>query len=89
MIAFRHQPLVDIPPPAMWGLLIRQVSAQGFLVPQFGGKFPQGIQQMAQWLNEGKLTYREDIVDGLENTPEAFIRMLNGENRGKQLVRVS
>ena len=70
-------------------LLIRQVSAQGFLVPQFGGKFPQGIQQMAKWLNEGKLTYREDIVDGLENTPEAFIRMLNGENRGKQLVRVS
>ena len=65
------------------------VSAQGFLVPQFGGQFPQGIQRMAQWLNEGKLTYREDILEGLENTPEAFIRMLKGENRGKQLVRVS
>jgi len=70
-------------------LLTRQVSAQGFLVPQFGAQFPQGIQQMAQWLKEGKITYREDIMDGLENTPKAFIRMLNGENKGKQLVKVS
>ncbi len=70
-------------------LLTRQVSAQGFLVPQFGGQFPQGIQQMAQWLKEGKITYREDVLEGLENTPKAFIRMLNGENKGKQLVKVS
>ena len=70
-------------------LLIRQSSAQGFLVPQFASKFPEGIQQMAQWIKGGKLTYREDIMDGLENTPKAFIRMLNGENKGKQLVKVS
>ena len=49
-------------------LLIRQVSAQGFLIPQFGGKFPEGIQQMAQWIQDGDLTYREDIVEGLKNT---------------------
>ena len=70
-------------------MLTRQASAQGFLVPQFGGQFPQGIQQMAQWLKEGKITYREDVLEGLENTPKAFIRMLNGENKGKQLVKVS
>ena len=70
-------------------VLTRQASVQGFLVPQFGAKFPQGIQQMAQWLNVGKLTYREDVLEGLENTPKAFIRMLNGENKGKQLVKVS
>jgi hypothetical protein len=70
-------------------MLIRQVSVQGFLVPQFGEKFPQGIQQMAQWIQDGDLTYREDIVEGLENTPRAFIRMLRGENKGKQLVKVS
>jgi NADPH-dependent curcumin reductase CurA len=70
-------------------VLTRQVSVQGFLVPQFGGQFPEGIRQMAEWLREGKITYREDIVEGLENTPKAFIRMLNGENKGKQLVRVS
>jgi NADPH-dependent curcumin reductase CurA len=44
---------------------------------------------MAQWIQEGELAYREDIVEGLENTPKAFIRMLKGENKGKQLVRVS
>jgi NADPH-dependent curcumin reductase CurA len=44
---------------------------------------------MAHWLGEGKLAYREDIMEGLENTPKAFIRMLNGENKGKQLVAVS
>lgn len=70
-------------------MLIRQVTVQGFLVPQFGAKFPEGIEQMAQWIQEGKLTYREDIVEGLENTSRAFIRMLNGENKGKQLVKVS
>ena len=70
-------------------MLTRQVSAQGFLVPQFGARFPEGIRQMAQWLGEGKLAYREDIMEGLENTPKAFIRMLNGENKGKQLVAVS
>jgi len=70
-------------------MLIRQVSAQGFLIPQFGEKFPEGIQQMAQWIRDGDLSYREDIVEGLENTPGAFIRMLRGENKGKQLVKVS
>jgi len=70
-------------------MLIRQVTVQGFLVPQFGAKFPEGIQQMAQWIDEDKITYREDILEGLENTPKAFIRMLNGENKGKQLVKVS
>ena len=70
-------------------MLVRQASVQGFLVPQFGAKFPEGAKQMAQWIKEGKLTYREDVVDGLENTPKAFIRMLNGENKGKQLVKAS
>lgn len=42
-------------------MLTKQASAQGFLVPQFGAQFPQGIQQMAQWIKEGKITYREDI----------------------------
>ena len=70
-------------------LLIRQSSAQGFMVPQFSKKFPEGIRQMAEWFKEGKMNYREDIMDGLEHTPRAFIRMLNGENKGKQLVKVS
>ncbi|MCH7959544.1 MAG: NADP-dependent oxidoreductase [Candidatus Hydrogenedentes bacterium] len=70
-------------------LLVKQARAEGFLVPQFAAKWPDGLRQMAQWIGEGKIAYREDILDGLENTPKAFIRMLNGENKGKQLVKVS
>ncbi len=76
--------------PRLWtNLLPTQSRAEGFIVSRFAERFPEGIQQMGKWLSEGKLTYREDIMDGLENTPKAFIRMLNGENKGKQLVKVS
>jgi NADPH-dependent curcumin reductase CurA len=44
---------------------------------------------MAQWLREGKLQYRETVVEGLENAPQAFIGLFRGENLGKQLVRVA
>jgi len=44
---------------------------------------------MAAWLKQGKLKYREQFVDGIENAPRAFIGMLQGENTGKQLVRVA
>lgn len=70
-------------------LLIHQAKAQGFIVTQFQDRFPEGIKQMAQWLQEGKITYRENVVEGLENTPRAFIGMLRGENIGKQLVKVT
>ncbi len=69
-------------------LLIRQATATGFLVPQFAARYPEGIARMAQWIKEGRIRYREDIMDGIENAPKAFIGMLNGNNKGKQLVRV-
>jgi NADPH-dependent curcumin reductase CurA len=70
-------------------LLTKQASAEGFLVFQFLDRYPQGLKQMAQWLREGKLKYKEDIEEGLENTPRAFMAMLKGRNVGKQLVKVS
>jgi len=79
----------EMAPRLMTMLLVTQSRAEGFIVSRFADRFPEGVKQMAQWIKEGKLKYREDIVDGLENTPKAFIRMLNGENKGKQLVNVS
>ena len=46
------------------------------------------INFMSQWLREGRVRYREDIVEGLENAPRALIGLLNGENIGKRLVKV-
>jgi NADPH:quinone reductase len=70
-------------------LLSKQARAEGFLVYQFADRYPEGIAQMARWIKDGKLKYREQIVEGFENTPAAFIGMLKGENIGKMLVKVA
>ena len=46
------------------------------------------VARLAGWLREGRLRYREDVVDGLERAPEAFLGLLQGRNLGKQLVRL-
>jgi hypothetical protein len=56
---------------------------------QFASRFPEGQQQVAQWIKEGRVKYQETIVEGLENAPRAFIGLFHGENIGKQLVRVA
>jgi NADPH-dependent curcumin reductase CurA len=70
-------------------LVMRQAKVEGFLVTQFADRFETGLRQLTTWLKEGRIQYREDIVAGLENAPRAFIRMLEGKNIGKQLVKVS
>ena len=52
--------------------LSKQARAEGFLVYQFADRYPEGMAQMAKWIKEGKLKYREQIVDGFENTPSAL-----------------
>jgi NADPH:quinone reductase len=70
-------------------LVAKQAKAEGFLVMQFAERFDEGLKQLANWLRERKIQYREDIVEGLENAPEAFIGMLQGNNIGKRLVKVA
>ena len=78
------------PGPRLLGhLVVKQARAEGFLVFQFASRYAEGLTEMAGWLKEGKLKYREQFVDGIENAPRAFIGMLQGENTGKQLVRVA
>lgn len=69
-------------------ILTRQVKVQGFLVFQFASQYAEGFGQLTQWVQEGKLKYREDVVEGIENAPRAFIGMLQGANTGKQLVKL-
>jgi NADPH-dependent curcumin reductase CurA len=76
-------------PRWLWALITKQARAEGFLVFQFADKFQEGAGQMALWLREGKLKYTEDIVEGFENLPKAFIGMLQGDNTGKRLVKVT
>ena len=69
--------------------IVKRIRMQGFLVFDFIDRYQEGLRQMTKWLREGKLKYRETIVNGFENTPTAFIDMLKGGNIGKQLVKVS
>jgi len=76
------------PGPRLLGqILVKQLKVEGFIVTRFQERWPQGIAQMARWIHEGKIRYREDIVEGFENTPRAFIDMLEGKNTGKMLVK--
>ncbi|WP_020534000.1 NADP-dependent oxidoreductase [Flexithrix dorotheae] len=69
-------------------LLTRMALLQGFLVGQFSDKYGEGIKQLAAWLKEGKLKNKENIVEGIEQTPDAFLGLFKGENIGKQLVKI-
>ena len=79
----------EMGPRWLWALIVRQARAEGFLVFQFADRYAEGLRQMAQWIHEGKLKHRETIVEGIENAPRAFIGMLQGENIGKQLVKIA
>lgn len=66
-----------------------RVRLQGFSVRSHYDMLPDYLERMAAWLKNGKVVYVEDVMPGLENTPKAFIRMLKGQNFGKQVVRIS
>jgi len=70
-------------------LLAHTALMQGFLVRKYADRFEDGMRQLAQWLRDKRLKYAEDVIEGLENTPKAFIGLFAGENLGKQLVKVS
>ncbi|MEP2056557.1 NADP-dependent oxidoreductase [Maribacter litoralis] len=61
---------------------------QGFIVRNYADKFPQAMKQLSTWLGEEKLTYKETIVEGFENTPQAFLDMMDGKKKGKMIVKV-
>jgi NADPH-dependent curcumin reductase CurA len=80
------KPEVGIKPQPF--LLIRSATMRGFIITQYASRFGEGIGQLAQWFTSGKLKHAETIVEGFENTPEAFIGLFKGENLGKQVVKV-
>ncbi len=69
-------------------LIVKQARAECFLVTQFADRYEGGYRQLATWLRQNRIQYREDIVEGLENAPRAFIGMLEGANIGKRLVKI-
>jgi len=73
----------------MRDILVNRLTFHGFIVWDFASQEKEALTELAKWIKEGKLHYREDIVEGLENAPESFIGLLEGKNFGKLVVRVS
>jgi NADPH-dependent curcumin reductase CurA len=76
-------------PLLMRNVLTKRLTIRGFIVTDFAARFPDFIRDVPQWIKDGRIKYREDIADGLENAPATFIGLLKGKNFGKQLVRVA
>ena len=71
-------------------ILTKRIRMQGFIIfDDYGSRYGEFHAQMSAWLKEGKIKFREDIVDGLENAPQAFTGLLEGKNFGKLVVRVA
>jgi len=84
----------DLPPgPDRWPLvqstlLWKRIRMQGFIITDYSARIDEFRRDMTQWVKEGRVKSREDIVDGLENAPRAFLGLLEGKNFGKLVVKV-
>ena len=71
-------------------LLIKRIKMQGFIIfDDYAHRYGEFAADMTKWLAQGKIHYREHLVDGLENAPEAFIGLLEGKNFGKLVVQTN
>ena len=79
----------DVGPRPQPYLLVNSALMKGFIITNYAARFTEGVTQLAQCLAAGKLKYAETIVEGFENTPQAFIGLFTGDNLGKQIVKVT
>ncbi|MEH3144593.1 MAG: NADP-dependent oxidoreductase [Methylobacterium frigidaeris] len=78
----------DKTPALMRAVLSRRLLFRGFIVWDFKDQLQDFLGDVSGWLREGRIRYREDVVEGLENAPEAFIGLLKGRNFGKLVVKL-
>ncbi|HYY83899.1 MAG TPA: NADP-dependent oxidoreductase [Beijerinckiaceae bacterium] len=79
----------DRTPVLMRAILSKRLLLRGFIVSDFASQHGEFQREVGAWLRDGKIKYREDVVEGLENAPQAFIGLLQGKNFGKLLIKVS
>ena len=79
----------ELGPRNLFHLTKSQAKMEGFLVFAYEARYDEALHRLSKWINQDKLKYKEDIVEGIRNAPQTFIGMLNGENLGKTLIKVS
>ncbi|MFO7571670.1 MAG: NADP-dependent oxidoreductase [Gaiellaceae bacterium] len=79
------------PPPGprnMFHVVTKRLLMQGYIISDHFDEFPEFLGKVGEWVRDGRLRYRETVVEGIENAPRAFMGLFTGENIGKMLVRV-
>jgi len=76
-------------PSNYMSLLVNRARMEGFLIFDYKKQFPAAQAELGRWIQEGKIHSRSDVVDGLENAPQALLRLFDGSNTGKLLVRIA
>jgi NADPH-dependent curcumin reductase len=85
----QYNATTPMPGPDMFSVLRKRLLLRGFIVSDFAARQADFLRDVGEWVSTGRLKYREDIVDGLERAPAAFVGMLQGKNFGKMLVRMA
>ena len=85
----RYNDLEPSPGPRnMFLVVTKRLRIEGFIISDHFDRFGEFVRSATEWVREGRLRYRETVVDGIENAPKAFLGLFGGENIGKMLVRV-
>lgn len=85
----QYNDITPRPGPTLRFVLTKRLTVRGFIVSDHAARTADFERDMAAWVRNGKVKFREDVVDGLENAPDAFIGLLRGRNFGKLVVRVA
>ena len=81
--------VADAPGPVnLWQLVAQSATIQGFVILDYLERFPEGIGQLVTWLLAGDIKFREELVDGLDNVLPTFLKLFDGSNQGKLLIRI-
>ena len=70
-------------------LLVKRASMQGFVIFDHQDKYSATVTTLANWIREGKLSYREDVLTGIESAPDAIAGLYRGENLGKRVIKLT
>ncbi len=76
-------------PSNYMSLLVHRARMEGFLVFDYLARFPEAVKEIAGWIDEGKLISRADIVEGLDSFPDTLLKLFEGENVGKLMIKVA
>ena len=79
----------ELGPRLLWHLIVKRATIRGFLVFDYFDRFGEAMKRLSEWVISGKIKYRENIIEGIENAPRAFVGLFKGENTGKQLVHIA